>query len=132
MANEIIKNDATGTIIAGATGDSYEDRARRVNAQNAAASLDKTINAGDIFCFNGAIISDGVNDKTGAACKDTFFLLPDGSALFTKSEGIYRSLKSILENFGDFLSNGIWVQLVEINTNSGNTMKALKVVPPQA
>lgn len=132
--NDIIKVTATGTIIAGISGDSYEDRAKIVNARNAADSLDKTYSNGDVFEFIGVIISDGINEKTETPCKDTFLIQRDGSALFSKSDGIYRAVKSIIEDeiFATYLNDGIWVKLLEIKTNGGNTMKSLMVVPPQA
>lgn len=132
MTNEIIKTNENGDILANIDTTTYEGLANVANAMNAANSLDKTFNDGDIFEIVAAMITNGTNPKTGAPCRNSYMIMRDGTALFTMSEGIANALERNLKLFGSFLANGLWFKLVEIPTNTGNTMKSLLVVAPQA
>ena len=132
MTNEIIKTTSTGMQIAGVDMTSFDGTLKVTQALTAAASLDKTIEDGQAFEFVGAVFQDGVNDNTGEPCKESYFLMRDGSALFSKSSGIYDSAVKILELMGVWLSSGLWVVVVSQPTGRGNTIKLLKPIAPPA
>lgn len=132
MVNEIIKTTSTGMQIAGVDMTSFDGTLKVTQALTAAASLDKTIEDGQAFEFVGAVFQDGVNDNTDEPCKESYFLMRDGSALFSKSRGIYDSAVKILELMGGWLSNGLWVVVVSQPTGRGNTIKLLKPIAPPA
>lgn len=132
MANEIIKTTDNGMQIAGVDMNSFEGTLQVTQALTVAASLDKTVADGQAFEFIGAVFKDGINDNTGEPCKESYFLMRDGSALFSKSRGIYDSAMQILGLMGGWLSNGLWVVVVSQPTGRGNTIKLLKPIAPPA
>ena len=132
MANEIIKNTENGMQIAGVDMSTYAGALAVTSALNVAASLDKTIADGQAFEFVGCIFKDGVNDNTGEPCKESYFIQRDGSALFTKSGGIYQSAQNILGLLGQWLADGLWVKIVSQPTGRGNTIKLLEPIAPPA
>lgn len=132
MANEIIKNTENGMQIAGVDMSTYAGALAVTSALNVAASLDKTIADGQAFEFVGCIFKDGVNDNTGEPCKESYFIQRDGSALFTKSGGIYQSAQNILGLLGQWLVDGLWVKIVSQPTGRGNTIKLLEPIAPPA
>lgn len=132
MANEIIKTTDNGMQIAGVDMNSFEGTLQVTQALTVAASLDKTVADGQAFEFIGAVFKDGINDNTGEPCKESYFLMRDGSALFSKSRGIYDSAMQILGIMGGWLSNGLWVVVVSQPTGRGNTIKLLKPIAPPA
>lgn len=132
MANEIIKTTDNGMQIAGVDMNSFEGTLQVTQALTVAASLDKTVADGQAFEFVGAVFKDGINDNTGEPCKESYFLMRDGSALFSKSRGIYDSAMQILGIMGGWLSNGLWVVVVSQSTGRGNTIKLLKPIAPPA
>lgn len=132
MSNEIIKNTENGMQIAGIDLSTYAGALQITSALNVAASLDKTIADGQAFEFVGCIFKDGVNDRTGEACKETYFIQRDGAALFTKSDGIYQTAQNILGLLGQWLADGLWVKIVSQPTGNGNTIKLLEPIAPPA
>lgn len=132
MANEIIKTTDNGMQIAGVDMNSFDGTLQVTQALTVAASLDKTVADGQAFEFIGAVFKDGINDNTGEPCKESYFLMRDGSALFSKSRGIYDSAMQILGIMGGWLSNGLWVVVVSQPTGRGNTIKLLKPIAPPA
>lgn len=132
MTNEIIKTTDNGMQIAGVDMTSFEGTLQVTQALTVAASLDKTVADGQAFEFIGAVFKDGINDNTGEPCKESYFLMRDGSALFSKSRGIYDSAMQILGIMGGWLSNGLWVVVVSQPTGRGNTIKLLKPIAPPA
>ena len=132
MPNEIIKTTDNGMQIAGVDMNSFEGTLQVTQALTVAASLDKTVADGQAFEFIGAVFKDGINDNTGEPCKESYFLMRDGSALFSKSRGIYDSAMQILGIMGGWLSNGLWVVVVSQPTGRGNTIKLLKPIAPPA
>lgn len=132
MGNEIIKTTDNGMQIAGVDMNSFEGTLQVTQALTVAASLDKTVADGQAFEFTGAVFKDGINDNTGEPCKESYFLMRDGSALFSKSRGIYDSAMQILGIMGGWLSNGLWVVVVSQPTGRGNTIKLLKPIAPPA
>lgn len=132
MAADIIKVMGNGMEIAGVDMESFDGVFKVTNALTVAASLDKTIADGDAFEFVACVFKDGINDNTDEPCKESYFILRDGSALFSKSSGIYNSAQTILGLMGAWLESGIWVSIVSQATGRGNTIKLLKPVAPPA
>ena len=132
MSDSIIKTTDNGMQIAGIDMSSFDGALKVTSALNVAASLDKTIEDGQPFEFIACIFKDGTNEQTGEPCKETYFIQRDGSALFTKSMGIYNSAQTILGLLGAWLSDGLWVRIVAIATGRGNTLKTLEPIAPPA
>lgn len=132
MSESIIKNTENGMQIAGVDMTSFAGALQVTSALNVAASLDKTIEDGQAFEFIACIFKDGTNDQTGEPCKETYFIQRDGSALFTKSMGIYNSAQTILGLLGQWLTEGLWVRVISIPTGRGNTLKSLEPIAPPA
>ena len=132
MSNEIIKTTENGMQIAGIDMSTYAGALAVTSALNVAASLDKTVSDGEAFEFVGCIFKDGVNDNTGEPCKESYFIKRDGSALFTKSGGIYQSAQNILGLLGQWLTDGLWVKIISQPTGRGNTIKLLEPIAPPA
>lgn len=132
MTNAIITTTDNGMQIAGIDMQSYEGALSVAKALNVAASLDKTIADGQAFEFVACVFKDGVNDNTGEPCKESYFIMRDGSALFTKSGGIYDSAMTILGLLGAWLQNGMWVKVTSQPTGRGNTIKLLEPIAPPA
>ena len=132
MSESIIKNTENGMQIAGVDMSSFSGSLQVTSALNVAASLDKTIEDGQAFEFIACIFKDGKNEQTGEPCKETYFIQRDGSALFTKSMGIYSSAQTILGLLGQWLTEGLWVRVISIPTGRGNTLKSLEPIAPPA
>lgn len=132
MADDIIKTTSNGMEIAGIDMGSFDGVLKVANALTVAASLDKTIEDGQPFEFIGCVFKDGVNENTGDPCKESYFIQRDGTALFSKSSGIYSSAQTILGMMGAWLENGLWVTIVSQGTGRGNTIKLLKPIAPPA
>lgn len=130
MSNAIITTTDNGMQIAGVDMESFEGALKVTAALNVAQSLDKAIADGQAFEFIGCIFKDGVNDNTGEPCKESYFIQRDGSALFTKSGGIYDSAQTILGMLGGWLSDGLWVRVTAQPTGRGNTIKLLEPIAP--
>lgn len=132
MANEIITTTDNGMQIAGVDMTSFEGTLAVANALTVAGSMDKELEEGKSFEFVGAVFKDGVNDNTGESCKESYFILRDGTALFSKSQGIYQSAMQILGLLGGWLHEGLWAEVVSQKTGKGNTIKLLKPIAPPA
>lgn len=130
MTKAIITTTDNGMQIAGIDMSSFAGALKVTSALNVAASLDKTIEDGQAFEFVGCIFKDGKNEQTGDPCKESYFILRDGSALFTKSGGIYDSAQTILGLLGEWLESGLWARVISIPTGRGNTLKALEPIAP--
>ena len=134
MSNEIqaINDGADKMEVYGINTEDFTGMLQVISALNVAASLDKTVEPGKAFEFVGVIFKDGVNEQTGDPCKETYLIQRDGTALFTKSGGIYDSAVTILGGLGKWLADGLWVTVVEISTGRGNTLKRLNPIAPPA
>ena len=134
MSNEIqaINDGADKMEVYGINTEDFTGMLQVISALNVAASLDKSVEPGKAFEFVGVIFKDGVNEQTGEPCKETYFIQRDGTALFTKSGGIYDSAVTILGGLGKWLADGLWVTVVEISTGRGNTLKRLNPIAPPA
>lgn len=109
MSNElanVMPNNQTG-MLSTITLDSVHDKNRALRALNAAESLAAVITPDkdvfdviDIFQTPGFRRSrmEGVPDTP---CRNTYFLLADGRALMTQSDGIARSCDMLLALYPD-------------------------------
>lgn len=134
MANEIqnINTNTDAMQVYGIDMNDFSGMLKITSALNVAASLDKAIEDGQVFEFIGVIFKDGINEQTGEPCHETYLVQRDGSALFSKSGGIYDSAVTILGGLGQWLSEGLWATVVKIPTGRGNTLKRLNPVAPPA
>lgn len=66
-------------------------------------------------------------DESDKPCTDTTIILEDGSAVFTKSEGIRRALDKFAA-LGIFDGSPVKMRVVEKTIAGGNTMKTLELV----
>lgn len=111
------------------------DKNRALRALNNAESLasvivpDQTVfDCVDIFQVPGVRRSriDGVDDQ---ACTNTYFLLADGRALMTQSDGIKRSVSMLLALYPDCgrsTEKGcISLSVHEQKLSNGNTLKSV-------
>ena len=101
------------------------------NALNGASSLsdlgDNPIRVVDI------VTTQGVRSRTGEVCTNTYLIIEDGSAYFTQSDGIARSIKVIVALFTDpstlkFMNpveQGIALQVKTQELKNGNTLKSI-------
>ena len=134
MANEIqnINTNTDAMQLYGIDMNDFDGMLKVTSALNVAASLDKTVEEGQAFEFIGVIFKDGINEQTNEPCKETYLVQRDGSALFSKSGGIYDSAVTILGCLGNWLTDGLWATVVNIKTGRGNTLKRLNPVAPPA
>lgn len=134
MANEIqnINTNTDAMQVYGIDMNDFSGMLKVTSALNVAASLDKAIEEGQAFEFIGVIFKDGINEQTGEPCHETYLVQRDGSALFSKSGGIYDSAVTILGGLGKWLADGLWATVVKIPTGRGNTLKRLNPVAPPA
>lgn len=137
MSNQlsIPTNDNQPLMLSTITTDSVHDKNRVLRALNSAESLaamvvpDRdTFDVIDIFQAPGIRRSrmDGVDD---VACRNTYFLLADGSALMTQSDGIARSCEMLLAMYPDCgrdTEKGYLTLAVhESKLQNGNTTKSV-------
>lgn len=115
--------------------DTDHDKNRALRALNSAESLAQAIVADrdtfdviDIFQTPGVRRSriDGVDDTP---CRNTYFLLTDGRALMTQSDGIARSCDMLLAMYPDCGRNSekgyLTLAVHENKLSNGNTTKSV-------
>ena len=97
-----------------------------VKALNAATSL-KDIEGQ--FTINGIVTTPGVRAQSGAACKNVYLIKADGSAYFSQSEGVARSVDWLCALFTkEEISEGIDICVTSIPLDTGRTLKTLEPV----
>lgn len=108
-----------------------ETRKMVANAVNNAQSL-STIGSSP-FTAVGVMTKPGVRrsrDKNvpDAPCTDTVIVCADGSAYFTKSEGIRRAIDNLvgMRMFDD--GEPVTMRVVESKMSNGNTLKTIELV----
>lgn len=117
------------------TMDTDHDKNRALRALNSAESLAQAVVADrdtfdviDIFQTPGVRRSrmDGVDDTP---CRNTYFLLTDGRALMTQSDGIARSCDMLLAIYPDCGRNSekgyLTLAVHENKLSNGNTTKSV-------
>lgn len=137
MANDLaLFNPGEGTSYKSTiTLDTTQDKNRALRALNAAESLAAVIvpdrdvfDVVDIFQTPGVRRSrvEGVPDTP---CKNTYFLLADGRALMTQSDGIGRSVEMLLALYPDCgrsTDKGyLTLAIHEQKLPNGNTLKSV-------
>lgn len=111
--------------------DSYESKCTIANMLNAAGSLNG--HEGEIFVLKEVFFKPGVrrgrNGQSDTDCTDTYLLTGDGEVLFSKSEGVSRSVRNILMLMPDLNApEGVQVKLDVIKLGNGNSFKQLIIV----
>ena len=136
--SEIIKHEETNQI-AEYTPSNYStidleavEKKVIANAATNAMSLSETFPNGEVFEALGFMMVPGVRrarriDESDKPCTDTTIVLADGSAVFTKSEGIRRALDKFAA-LGIFDGEPVKMRVIERTIAGGNTMKTLELV----
>lgn len=138
MANELafVPDDSNGThMLSTLVLDNDSAKNRALRALNAAESLASVIVADrdtfdvvDIFQTPGARRSrvEGMPDQP---CRNTYFLLADGRALMSQSDGIARSCDMLLAMYPDCGRNSdkgcLTLAVHERQLSNGNTIKSV-------
>lgn len=131
----IFNQENTGRTLSTITLDSDHDKNRALRALNSAESLANVIvpdhdvmEVIDIFQVPGVRRSriEGVPDTR---CKNTYFLLADGRALMTQSDGIARSCDMLLALYPDCGKSTeagcLKLAIHEQKLPNGNTVKSV-------
>ena len=137
MSNEL-SIPTTGTqnhMLSTITMDTDHDKNRALRALNSAESLAQAVVADrdtfdviDIFQTPGVRRSrmEGADDTP---CRNTYFLLTDGRALMTQSDGIARSCDMLLALYPDCGRNSekgyLTLAVHENKLSNGNTTKSI-------
>lgn len=108
----------------------FEGVKRMLNAKNSAVSLnsigDSPITVVDVFT------SDGVRARTNPPkrCVNAYLFADDGTAYFTQSDGIVRSLRDIVSVLPDLnkSNGGIKLHVLSSVQSNGNTLKSLEML----
>ena len=138
MSNELSLFSANSDAMAlhsTITLDSVQDKNRALRALNSAFSLAQTVQADvdvfdvmDIFQTPGIRRSrmEGMPDQP---CKNTYFILTDGRALMSQSDGIARSIDMLLALYPDCgrsTEKGyISLMVHEQKLSNGNSLKSV-------
>lgn len=131
MSNEIMTTNPAilsnnGDFICTLTTDDVRSKLIIAKAVNAATPL---ADLGDTpFTIVDVLTMPGKRSRTGEPCKNVYLILPDGSALFSQSEGVERSVQVLVGLFNGDFGDGIKVRVIESPTKSGNNMKNLEPV----
>ena len=104
-----------------------------MNALNGSTSLSEHMN--ETLMVRDIVTTQGVRSRTGESCTNTHLLLSDGTALFSQSDGVARSIAVLVALFTDAdgrcdFGDGIPLMCVEQPLNNGNTLKT--IVPVRA
>lgn len=136
MSNELsIPTTNQNHMLSTITMDTDHDKNRALRALNSAESLAQAVVADrdtfdviDIFQTPGVRRSriEGVDDTP---CRNTYFLLTDGRALMTQSDGIARSCDMLLALYPDCGRNSekgyLTLAVHENKLSNGNTTKSV-------
>jgi hypothetical protein len=99
-----------------------------MDALNGADSLSKHMN--EVLIVKDIITTAGTRAVSGTPCTNTHLILADGTTLFSQSDGVKRSVETLVALFTkqdgtcDF-GDGIKLQCVEQTLRNGNTIKQL-------
>ncbi len=108
-----------------------EGQKQTINAINNAASLNGMEETP--LHVIGVITMAGVRKGRGAGqvdveCQNTYLVTPDG-AYYTQSDGIARSVNSMLAYFGPaFFAGGVDLKVTSKQLANGNTLKSLMML----
>ena len=139
MSNELMNVEAQTTAVVNNTVifqtfaiSTPSDMAKIANAINSPDSMADipagvTMNVCDIICSHG--MRKGRNGMPDTPCINTVLLLEDGTSLFTQSDGIARSIGTIVSLFPDCgRSQGLkFLPMIveEKQLRNGNTLKTI-------
>ena len=97
-----------------------------MKALNAATSL-KDVDG--TFTINGIVTTPGIRSQSGAACTNVYLIKTDGSAYFSQSDGIARSVDWLCVLFTrEEIADGIDICVKSIPLDNGRTLKTLEPV----
>ena len=93
-------------------------------ALNGAEPLKDYVNK-ELF-LKDVVTTSGVRAVSGSACTNTYLILADGKVLFSQSDGVARSIRTIVALWaGDFGENGRKIKCIEQRLNNGNSLKTI-------
>lgn len=95
-------------------------------ALNAATSLSEHV--GETLKVVDIVTTPGVRSQSNTACTNTYLVLPDGSALFSQSDGVARSAKILVGLWNGDFGEGIDIVCKEVPLSGGRTLKTLDPV----
>lgn len=108
----------------------FEGQKTVLNAINNAVSLKDIKGSIDVCdCITMAGKRKGRNGASDSDCQNTYLITPDGTAYFTQSDGIARSVRAIaklIPDFGKSTDKGfITLAVYTKPLDNGNTVKTL-------
>lgn len=72
------------------------------------------------------VTTSGVRAVSGTTCTNTYLILADGKVLFSQSDGVARSIRTIVALWrGDFGEDGRKIKCIEQRLNNGNSLKTI-------
>ena len=101
------------------------------NALGAALSMSNYIDdkKKNDFIVVDVITKPGIRAVSNDPCTDVILILDDGTCLFTQSEGIHNSVQFMVAACGlEKIHRGVHVEVSEIKTRGGNSLKQLKML----
>lgn len=110
--------------------DSDDDKMAFVKGYNSATPLSENvgvvINLKDVVCVNG--IRKGRNGMPDTPCVNTYMMSDDGQTYYSQSDGVARSVMSLVAMFPTLTYEGrdyIPVVCEEKQLSNGNTLKSI-------
>lgn len=102
-----------------------------MNALNGSTSLSDHMD--EPICIKNIVTTRGVRSRTGEECVNTYLILDDGTALFSQSDGVHRSVQTLVALFTKVIDgvpvcdfgDGISMRCIEQPLKNGNTLKTL-------
>ena len=133
MSNEIMvanENNSDFNIPSGhiCTVDLQDARGKMIVAKalNAATSLSEHV--GEVLTIVDIVTTPGNRAQSGDVCTNTYLIQPDGTALFSQSDGVARSAKILVGLWNGDFGDGVQIACKEISLSGGRTLKTLDPV----
>lgn len=81
---------------------------------------------GKELILTDVVTTSGIRAVSGTECTNTYLILKNGKVLFSQSDGVARSIRTIVALWnGDFGDKGRKIKCVEQKLNNGNSLKVL-------
>ena len=81
---------------------------------------------GKELILTDVVTTSGIRAVSGTECTNTYLIDIDGNAYFSQSDGVARSIRTIVALWGgDFGDKGRKIKCVEQKLNNGNSLKVL-------
>lgn len=104
------------------------------NALNGADSLSKRMN--ETLILKNVVTTQGVRSVSGDVCTNTHLILADGTTLFSQSDGVARSIATLVALFTTVVNGvpvcdfgeGLPIKCIETKLRNGNTLKSIVAV----